>query len=108
MRGMMVGADEHRDMLAMRTPHQRVAHGRPRDAQALARHREPRADLVSLRRQLPDEHLPAAGASPTKQVPPLAALTTPAPPQHPATNPKHAPEHGPGTGVPDPVGDAAH
>jgi len=108
MRGMVVGPDEHRDMLALRASQQRVAHARPRFAQTLARGWERRADLVPLRRQVPDEHLPAGRAGPAEQIALLAGLTTPAPPQHPIPDSELTREFRPGRRVAERVGRVQH
>src|SRR5882762_11188579 len=81
MRRMMIGADEQRDVFGGRALHEGGAHLRPDVGQARSRAREAGADLVLVRREMPEQDVAAVAASPTEEIAFLSRLAPQTTPQ---------------------------
>ncbi len=103
MRGVVIGPDEHGDVLTGRALHQRAAHRRPRGEQAPGVGGQGRPDLVPGRRQVPQQDVLLIEPAPAVQVPLLARLAPQTAPHHAVADPELPRQRGPGAGPAQPL-----
>ena len=108
VRGVMVGAEEHGDVLRGRALHQDGPDRGPRLGEPVRRCRQRGPDLVPRGREVPHQHVPPVGAAPAVQVALLAGLAAQPPPHDAAPDPELARQRRPRRRMAEGVGRIQH